>query len=80
MENIHWKIVGEKYLVENIQWKHIGGKYLVEWEGHRLLTRPAEACSNACIYQQTFNMANRGSYACIYEGKLMVMTTNFSNH
>ena len=26
-------IVDEKYLVENIQWKHVSGKYLVEREG-----------------------------------------------
>ena len=75
MNNFWWKHFGGKG-VENIQRKLVGGKYLVEWEGHRLLTRPAEACSNACIYQQTFNMADRGSYACIYGGKLMVTSSN----
>ena len=77
VENIRWKIVVKK----SFWWKILGGnllveKYLVEWEGHRLLTRPTEACSNACIYQQTFNMADRGSYACIYGGKLMVTSSN----
>ena len=33
VENIWWKISGDKYLVGNIKWKLVGGKYLVEWEG-----------------------------------------------
>ena len=40
----------------------------------RLLTRPTQAAMP--VHHQTFNMADRGSYACIYGGKLMVTAIN----
>ena len=82
VENIRWqilwwKIFGEKYSVETCC-----GKYLVEWEGTKWLggsswlwgwLRGASWLGG----DQTFNKADRGSYAAAYmEVKLMVTSTN----
>ena len=78
VENIQWKLVGGKYLemggdqlTQGSSWL-LGTSWLGEtsWLGVDQIFIKADRGSDACIYHQTFNMADRVSYAFIYGDKI----------